>query len=167
MFRKVADFIEMWKGESKTTTGLLSALTDASLSQAVGPEDRTIGRMAWHIATAIPEMMGRTGLVYDGLSHDAPMPATAAEVRDAYAAAAEWLADAVAKNWTDETLDVIDDMYGMKWPRGTTLGVLIAHEVHHRGQMSVLMRQAGVKPTMMYGPTREAWAGMGMQAPAV
>jgi uncharacterized damage-inducible protein DinB len=58
-------------------------------------------------------------------------------------------------------------MYGMKWPRGTTLYILLSHEIHHRGQMSVLMRQAGLKLPSIYGPTREAWASYGQSPPAI
>jgi len=39
---------------------------------------------------------------------------------------------------------------------------LITHQAHHRGQMTVLMRQAGLKVPGVYGPAREEWAAMGM-----
>ena len=45
-------------------------------------------------------------------------------------------------HWTDDTLRTKDDMYGEQWARGYTLTSLILHQVHHRGQMTVLMRQA-------------------------
>jgi uncharacterized damage-inducible protein DinB len=44
------------------------------------------------------------------------------------------------------------------------LRVLIQHEVHHRGQMTVLMRQAGLEVPGVYGPAREEWAACGMPA---
>ena len=37
----------------------------------------------------------------------------------------------------------------------------------HWGQMALLLRQAGVQPTDVYGPTREGWAKYGLEAPAV
>jgi hypothetical protein len=61
----------------------------------------------------------------------------------------------VTKNWKDETLQIVDEMYGEKWPRGLTLRILIDHEIHHRGQMTVLMRQAGLKVPGIMGPSRE------------
>jgi uncharacterized damage-inducible protein DinB len=69
--------------------------------------------------------------------------------------------------WNDESLQQTDDMYGEKWKRGVTLTVLISHQAHHRGQMTVLMRQAGLKVPGVYGPAREEWAGMGMKAPEI
>jgi uncharacterized damage-inducible protein DinB len=57
-------------------------------------------------------------------------------------------------------------MYGEKWTRGFTLYVLIAHQSHHRGQMTVLMRQAGLKVPGVCGPSKEEWAAYGMAAQA-
>jgi uncharacterized damage-inducible protein DinB len=55
-------------------------------------------------------------------------------------------------------------MYGEKWTRAMALRALIQHEVHHRGQMTVLMRQAGLTVPGVYGPAREEWAAYGMPA---
>jgi len=48
-----------------------------------------------------------------------------------------------------------------------SLQVLVVHQAHHRGQMTVLMRQAGLKVPGVYGPAREEWTAYGMQPPAV
>ena len=58
-------------------------------------------------------------------------------------------------------------MYGATWPRSFTLFVLIGHEIHHRGQMTVLMRQAGLKVPGIYGPSYEEWVNYKMQPPAI
>ncbi|MEA3297729.1 MAG: DinB family protein, partial [candidate division Zixibacteria bacterium] len=44
---------------------------------------------------------------------------------------------------------------------------LIQHQIHHRGQMTVLMRQAGIKVPSLYGPAKEDWAQMGLEPPEV
>ena len=54
-------------------------------------------------------------------------------------------------------------MYGETWKRGVALEMLIRHEAHHRGQMTVLMRQAGLPVHGVYGPSREEWTAMGME----
>lgn len=94
------------------------------------------------------------------------MPLTAAEIADTYAAAARSVAEQVSANWTDETLMQTDEMYGETWSRGQTLLYLIAHQTHHRGQMTILMRQAGLPVPGIYGPSKEEWAAMGMPAMA-
>jgi uncharacterized damage-inducible protein DinB len=166
MFRRVADFQKAWEQEKSSTLKVLGALTDVSLTQAVTRDDRTLGRMAWHLATSLGEMMERTGLTVGGPAYDAPPPASAAAIVSAYETASKAVAAGVAA-WSDATLEVEDDMYGEKWPRGLTLQVLVVHQAHHRGQMTVLMRQAGLKVPGVYGPAREEWTAFGMQPPAV
>jgi uncharacterized damage-inducible protein DinB len=167
MFRRIADFQTTWSQERENTLKILRALTDASLSQAVTRDDRTLGRMAWHVATSIGEMANRTGLAIGGPRLDAPVPSSAAGIVAGYDAASRSLADEVASKWTDAALEVQDDMYGEKWPRGLTLQALVSHQTHHRAQMTVLMRQAGLKVPGVYGPAREEWAAYGMPAPSV
>jgi uncharacterized damage-inducible protein DinB len=167
MFRKLADFEKTWSQESEATLKVLRALTDASLQQAVAPSDRTLGRMAWHVTQTLGEMMARTGLALAGPAEHAPVPARAAEIAAAYEAAARSLAEQLSSKWDDAALLAEDDMYGERWPRGVTLFALVAHQAHHRGQMTVLMRQAGLSVPGVYGPAREEWAAFGMPAPAI
>ena len=167
MFGMLVHFQKTWAYESSQTSRMLRSLTDASLIQAVTAQDRTLGRIAWHLATTIPEMMGRTGLKIAGPHQDAPLPHTAKEIADGYDQLSKSLAEEIARTWNDETLHVQDDMYGEKWDRGYTLFALVTHQTHHRGQMTVLMRQAGLKVPGVYGPAREDWAGMGAPPPTI
>jgi uncharacterized damage-inducible protein DinB len=167
MFRRVADFQKAWEHEREGTLKILRALSDASLAQAVTKDNRTLGRMAWHLAQSLSEMMPRTGLAVSEPAPDAPVPATAAAIVEAYESASKQVVDEIAAQWDDATLEVEDDMYGMKWSRGETLMALVVHQAHHRGQMTVLMRQAGLKVPGVYGPAREEWAAHGMKAPEV
>ncbi len=43
--------------------------------------------------------------------------------------------------------------------------VLIRHHIHHRGQMTELMRQARLKVPGMYGPSKEEVEAFGRPAP--
>ncbi len=167
MFRRLADFEKTWEYESEATLKLLRALTDGSLAQAVGPQGRTLGRLAWHVTQTIGEMMRRTGLEVQAPEEDAPVPAHAAEIAAAYEKAAASLDEEIRLDWSDKSLESEDDMYGQRWKRGETLRALVAHQAHHRGQMTVLMRQAGLAVPGVYGPAREEWAGMGMEPPAI
>lgn len=163
MIRTVADFETIWKNESEITAGVLAALTDPSLAQRVTPKDRSLGDMAWHIATAIPEMMGRTGLAVAGVDRDARCPASAKAIHETYMQAARSVLEQMRRTWTDATLAVEDDMYGERWPRGVTLLALLVHQIHHRGAMTVLMRQAGLVVPAIYGPNREQSERMGIR----
>ncbi len=167
MFTTISSFVYVWSQELESTQKLFKHLTDKSLHQAVGPEGRTLGRLAWHITTTIPEMMNRTGLKITTPDPEAPVPPSAKQIFNAFNDAAIALLEQVQAQWTDASLQEEDDMYGEKWKRGNTLMSLVLHQVHHRGQMTVLMRQAGLSLPGLYGPAREEWAAFGMEPPKV
>ena len=167
MYRRLDDFLEQWRQLTESTQKILDALTDESLAQPVADDHRTLGRIAWHLAQTIPEMLGKTGLSPEGPAEDAPVPASASEIAAAYRTASTSLAAQLREQWADETLEVEDTLYGSPWKRGFTLTALVEHEIHHDGQMSVLMRQAGLRPPGIYGPAKEDWSKMGMEPPVV
>jgi len=163
MFSRIEDFVSAWNHESQSTLKLMRACTDASLSQPVGPGGRTLGRLAWHITVTLPEMLGHAGLPVTGPAQGSPVPPLAAIVA-AYEASAKAVGAEVAAKWTDAMLAERVPMYGEQWRRGDVLNSLIVHQAHHRGQMTVLMRQAGLTVPGVYGPAAEEWAAMGMPA---
>jgi len=167
MYTTINDFVEHWKGASGGTKKILDALTPESLSEAVGEGHRDLKRMAWHIVTTIPEMAARTGLKLDGPKFDDPIPETIEEIRAGYETLAKSFGEQVEKDWTDEDLMKEDDMYGEMWQRGKSLAVIIEHEIHHRGQMTVLMRQAGLKVPGVFGPSKDEWATYGAPPPEI
>ncbi len=167
MIRTIADFERVWQVEREATQKILKHVTTQSLGQSVHADIRTLGRMAWHIVTSIPEMGGRMGLTLAGPDDKAPIPVTAKEIFDAYNASAISVLEQVKKNWTDKDLLVEDDMYGEQWARGISLQVLVHHQIHHRAQMIVVMRLLGLSVPGVYGPTKEEWSSYGMQPPAV
>lgn len=165
MYRKVEDFLNDWEQETQSTLKVLRNLTDESLAFRPSPEVRPIGRLAWHVAETLPEMMGLAGLQgLEGAPQHAPTPESAREIADAYERGARSVAQAVRAQWSDDVLAGKVPMYGEEWPRGTVLSVLVRHEAHHRGQLTILMRQAGLKVPGCYGPAAEEWAAMGMPA---
>ena len=167
MFLSVATFLQVWEKEVESTQRILDALTDESLNQLVAAPDRTLGRIAWHIVTTIPEMMTRTGLIMESINEDALLPATAVEIIHNYRDVSKSLVAAINNQWNDQTLLEKRDMYGETWAIGATLSALVDHQIHHRGQMTVLMRQAGLKVPGIYGPSRDDWSHMGMEPPVV
>lgn len=164
MFRRVTDFLAVWEYETEATLKILGALTDASLAQRFHPDVRTLGRLAWHITQSIPEMGLRTGLRVAGPGEHEPIPTSAAELAARYREAADSLARQVQDGWNDAELEVEDEMYGERWPRGRTLFVISGHQAHHRAQMTVLMRLAGLPVPGVYGPAKEEWGQLGMPA---
>ena len=162
MYKSINEFVADWTNESAATLKILGALTDESLSEKVYEEGRTIGYLAWHIVTAIGEMMNRTGLAVKAFDENSTEPASAKEIADTYKAVAESLKEEITGKWNDESLKLEVNMYGEMWKNDVTLAILIRHEIHHRAQLTVMMRHAGLKVPGIYGPAREEWAAMGM-----
>jgi uncharacterized damage-inducible protein DinB len=161
MFRTVDDFTSAWDYERSATLKLFRTLTDTSLGQRVTHEGRSIQDLAWHMVLALPDMLRRVGLATVGPAEDAPAPEQAGPITDAYEEASREITDQVVGSWSDETLDDVVSIFGQEWKKGSVLASLLVHQAHHRGQLTVLMRQAGLTVRGIYGPAREEWAAMG------
>jgi uncharacterized damage-inducible protein DinB len=159
------DFKKDWAHECEATVKILGNLTDESLNQRVSPEGRTLGFLAWHITGSLG-MATEAGLPFEAPAYDSPAPESASIIKETYERCAAELIASIEKNWTDANLLEEVQMYGMTWTRGYALLAMVKHQAHHRGQMTVLMRQAGLLVPGAYGPAKEEWAAMGMAAMA-
>ena len=164
-FIKITDFLIDWKFESESTLKMLNNLTDDSLNQKVTPDGRSLGFLGWHLIETIREMPGRTGLKIFTPDMEHYNNKNAAHLKECYKNVSDSLVEKIKADWNDDTLMREDDMYGENWKRGYTLYCLITHQIHHRGQITVLMRQAGLKVPGVYGPSKEEWAAYAMEAP--
>jgi len=165
MYYKISDFLEDWKYESGSTIKVLNNLTDEVLTVKFNNEIRTAGRLAWHIVGAMAELGHRMGLNFEEIDQDAPFPPTAKEIVDEYKRTSDGLIKKIAEKWNDDTLSIEDEITGQgdRWSRGKTLGALVSHQIHHRAQLTVVMRLAGLKVPGVYGPAKEEWVNYGMQ----
>ncbi len=164
MYRTINDFIEDWRRETASTLKIFRTLNDTALAQKVTPDGRSLGFLAWHITLSLGETAERTGLMIASPAEDAPMPNNVRDIVDAYQSAAQSITDQVQERWNDAALVEEIEMFGQKWRRGFALASLLRHQTHHRGQMTVLMRQAGLRVPGVCGPAREEWAKLGMPA---
>ena len=163
MYRKLEDFINDWTQECESTLKVFNNLTDESLTNKVNENVRTAGRLAWHITTSIVQMGHHTGLTFNSVEENSPAPATAKEIVSGYKEVSENIITAIKAKWNDETLNLEDDMFGEKWKRGMTLAIIISHQIHHRAQLTVVMRLDGLKVPGIYGPSKEEWVNYGME----
>jgi uncharacterized damage-inducible protein DinB len=167
MYTSTQEFNDDWNSEAASTQKVLDALTDSSLGQKVSPEDRTLGAIAWHIVSSTPEMLLEFGIKVDAVQDANTVPASAREIAEIFRRISSDTSDAVKQQWADQSLSEMVNVFGMDMPKGVTLSLLIKHIIHHRGQMTVLMRQAGLKVPGVYGPAREEWSLMGKDAPVL
>ncbi len=161
MFHSIQDFLTCWEQEAASTIKIFKQLTDPSLQQSVTGEGRTLGRLANHIIETLIEMPHKLGLFVE---EENPTYASVNELVTAYKEASENLVKAIRNTWNDATLKEQKNMYGEQWENRFSLWVLIMHQAHHRGQMTVLMRQAGLSVPGVCGPSKEEWAVLNMPA---
>ena len=164
MYNTINDFISEWKYESESTLKVFSNINDTSLNKKDHEDVRTIAILAWHITLTIPEMMSKTGLMVEGPDEHSKPPASIGEIISAYRTASDSLVQQIDSKWTDASLKVEVNMYGEQWKNGATVSTLVKHHAHHRGQLTILMRLAGLKVPGIYGPSKEEWAQMNMPA---
>jgi uncharacterized damage-inducible protein DinB len=165
MYITISDFIKEWNREAMLTQRVLEGLTDDSLKQQVYSEGRTLGRIAWHITTNIPEYLAEFGLKIDGVKNAESVPTSAQEIAETFKNISVNVSRVIEEQWTDESLKQIQEAFGRQESNATILMGLIKHIVHHRGQITVLMRQAGLKPFGVYGPPKEDWIHFGVDNP--
>lgn len=161
MFTRVEDFAAEWTGEAELTASVLDALTDDSLGQEVVEGRRTLGQIAWHLVRSL-HFMTNLGLVFDAPSGGEEAPASAALIASEYRRISRDLLHAVRMQWNDEALRESVMIDKEAWPNGSSLRYVIMHQSHHRGQMTVLMRQAGLRLPDVYGPTYDSWTEKGI-----
>jgi uncharacterized damage-inducible protein DinB len=162
MYSKISDFTNDFDQETEITLKVLNNLTDDSLNQKVTGKGRSLAKIAWHIAGAFGEI-GATAQLQLSRIDEEPVPESAKTIVDAYSKSASSFKEVVMKEWNNESLNEEINMYGEAWTKGQTLSALIVHQIHHRGQMTILMRQAGLKVPGVYGPAYEEWETMGMK----
>jgi uncharacterized damage-inducible protein DinB len=162
MYSSLNEVVQDLQGEGALTQKVLDVLTDASLSQPNVEGHRTLGQLAWHLATAFHGILGAAGLKFNAPEHNEKAPESAKAIADGYRAANEAAVAAIQSQWTDATLKERRLLWGMMdWSVPEVIAMFIRHQAHHRGQLTVLMRQAGLKVPGVYGPSKEEWEAMG------
>ncbi|MEJ1517220.1 DinB family protein [Bacillus cereus] len=165
MYVTISDFIKEWNREAMLTQKVLDGLTDESLKQQVYPEGRTLGRIVWHLTTNIPDYLAHFGLKIDRVENAESVPTSSKEIAETFKNLSLDAAKAIEEQWTDESIKQIQEAFGRQESNAAILMGLIKHIVHHRGQVTVLMRQAGIKPFGVYGPPKEDWIQLGVENP--
>lgn len=160
MFTSVNDFLNEWKQEAAVTQKVLNALTDESLNQEVSPGLYSIGSLAWHLAGSVYYFPSQVGLNFEVPDLQKEAPKSAAEISETYKTVSQSLAQAFSEQITDEKMSEMVNLFGMEMPVQAVYHLLIQHQAHHRGQLTVLMRQAGLKVPGVYGPSKEEWDAM-------
>jgi uncharacterized damage-inducible protein DinB len=153
MYRQVDDFFKEWAVAVDGTLQVLQAVTDDKLGQSISEGHSTLGWLGWHLVETTGYISHLLGLTVPRIDQDEPVPATSSEIIAAYEKVAEAVKEEVAK-LSDEDLLTETGIANLS-TKGALLRFLIDHQTHHRGQMMVLLRQAGLPVPPVMGPTKE------------
>jgi uncharacterized damage-inducible protein DinB len=154
MYRKKDDFLQEWNIASQGTLKVLQALTDETLDQAIAEGHNTLGWLGWHLATSPAFFGGQVGLKIEAAGRPNDVPHSAADIVEAYRQVSDQIKQEVEKLSDEQLVEAVDSFAGII-PRGSLLRSMLDHQTHHRGQMTVLLRQAGLRVPGVMGPTKE------------
>jgi len=155
-------FLSVWDEEAKKTEAMIRALPQGQYDFRPDAGGRSLGELAWHLAEvdafmtySIERGVFEMGAKPPGLER----PRTIAELAPGFQ---RIHADAVERV---RKLSAADLGRELMFFTGTPVTIrqilwtmLLHHQIHHRGQLSVLCRLAGGVAPAPYGPNREEMA---------
>jgi uncharacterized damage-inducible protein DinB len=161
-------FLDAWDREAGRTLKLLRALPVAHYDFRPDPEGRSLGELAWHLAETDAYISygiatGRFG------RENRPPNIERPRTIEALAPGFERVhREAVARIQPLTAADLersLPFFTGVRSIRDLLWDAILAHGIHHRGQLTLMCRLAGGQPPALYGPNREETAAMRAGAP--
>ncbi|MFB9276395.1 DinB family protein [Cohnella cellulosilytica] len=154
MYRTAADFVADWTVSAAGTLNVIQSITDDKKDFAIVEGHSSLNWLAWHLTSTASGFGRIAGLNIPAIERGTQAPGSVADIAAKYEEISEAYKNEAAK-LTDEQLAEEIDALGGKMIRGKLLRLLIDHQTHHRGQMTVLLRQAGLPVPGVMGPTQE------------
>ena len=162
-------FLSTWDREAESTVKLLRALPATQYDFRPDAGGRSLGELAWHLAEGDAYMS--SGIEAGRFAMDVKPPnIERPRTIEALAPGYELIhREAVARirKLRIEDLDRSVPFFGGPMAiRDILWGMIIAHGIHHRGQLSLMCRLAGGEAPGLYGPNREQTKAMRASAGA-
>jgi uncharacterized damage-inducible protein DinB len=154
----VETFFGVWEREAQKTVEMLKMLPAGQYDFRPDAAGRSLGELAWHLAEL--DAYVSFGIANGTFSADAKPPnikrpmtieALGPGYERIHKEARERLASPTVAD-LDKTMEFFGStqtVSGLLWD------VMLLHLIHHRGQLSLLVRLAGGVVPSLFGPTRE------------
>jgi uncharacterized damage-inducible protein DinB len=158
----IQELIQELEQEKGSTRETLKRVPENKLDWRPHPKSLSLGQLAMHVATlpaAIADISLRTDFEV-GTPIPRPGAATVSELLDTLDRSVD-SARSVLRSMTDEDLSVPWRMMRSgsevgALPRGAFLrSILFNHWYHHRGQLTVYLRETGASVPSIYGPSAD------------
>jgi uncharacterized damage-inducible protein DinB len=164
MSKELQTFLDTWDEETKKTVAMLRSLPTDKYDFRPDAGGRSLGELGWHLAEAeaymtygIERGVFEMGAKPPGIERPKKVEELAPGFERVHADAVERV----------RKLNVADLDREIMFFTGTPVTVrqilwtmLLHHEIHHRGQLSLMCRLAGGCAPAPYGPNREEMAKM-------
>ncbi|MFC7687650.1 DinB family protein [Ureibacillus sp. GCM10028918] len=155
MYRNLNDFIQEWERNCKGTLAVFESITDEKKHAAIVEGHSSLESLSWHLTTSPAYFMGQAGLSLDVELDSKNTPSVISEIVSTYKSASKNIVKVAKENLSDEMLLTEVNSHGRLTPIGAILRLMVDHQTHHRAQMQVLLRQAGLRVPGVMGPTKE------------
>jgi uncharacterized damage-inducible protein DinB len=166
---EVEMFLAAWDREAANTVKLLKALPPSQYDFRPDAGGRSLGELAWHLAEGdayISYGVERGQFAMDVKPPNIERPRAVEALVPGYERVHR---EAVARirNLKPEDLDrTIAFFTGPRTIRDILWDAIVAHGIHHCGQLSLMCRLAGGQVPGLYGPNREETAALRASAAA-
>jgi uncharacterized damage-inducible protein DinB len=157
----IDSFLQELEHEAQTTRRVLERVPDNQLGWRPHPKSRTLGELALHVAGtpgAVAKIAAQSEIQPPDFTD--PVPTSASELipalEESIATAKQLLG-----TMDDATLNATwrvkrNGQEIMAMPRAALLrSIMLNHWYHHRGQLSVYLRELGVPVPSIYGPSAD------------
>lgn len=166
--KELENFLTMWDADAQRTVRVLQSLPKDKYDFRPDPGGRSIGEMAWHLAEG--DAYNSLGLVEGGFSPEMRPPGMERPKQvEALAPGYERIhREAAARIRAMKPADLdrrIVYFSGEEMSGVELLWTTLFHNVHHRGQLSMMCRLAGGVSPGILGPNREEMAAMRASSP--
>ncbi len=155
-------FMNTWDAEAKKTAAALRALPAGQYDFRPDAGGRSLGELAWHLAEidgysgfGIERGKFEMGVRPEGIERPKTIEELAPGYERVHADAMRRVGKLTAADLDRKVIFFTGDEMAI---RDILWSALLHHQIHHRGQLSVLCRLAGGVAPGAYGPNREEMA---------
>lgn len=155
--------VAWWDREAEQTVKLLKALPPAQYDFRPDATGRSLGELAWHLAEGdayISHGIERGQFDRAVKPPNIERPRTVEALAPGYERVHREAVARIRELRLKDLDRTIQFFSGPMTIRDVLFSAILAHTIHHRGQLSLMCRLAGGCAPGMYGPNREEMAAM-------
>ena len=160
---ELESFLETWDREAENTLKLLRVLPATQYDFRPDSGGRSLGELAWHLAEGdayISYGIERGQFTLDAKPPNIARPRTVDRLAPGYERIHHEAAARIRKLALADLDRSLPFFAGSRTVRSLLWDGIVAHAIHHRGQLTLVCRLAGGRAPGLYGPNREETAAL-------